>query len=117
MPNKLYRKAYDFNKSWWHEMYNEFGTYELDHLYGRVGIRLCCPILFQLAPRNHHDHYQHRNQLKEAYRKHLTAIENNVIIKGERCDKKISWHCDKCYFFNMGVQSASPPLDNVDSGK
>jgi len=92
------KKAYEFNKKWWHNLYNPYSKYELHHIYGRVGILLCCPRFWRLALHGHQDNWKWVEQLKKDNREDLLTLMKNISPYAN-CTKELFIECEKCYFF------------------
>lgn len=93
-------KAYDVNKKIFHRNFFVlgFGSAELHHIFGRVGIAKCCLRLFARATFNHSDDYKWVKKLRIERKEDYEKAKNN-FLKQLGCKEKIFKECNYCYFF------------------
>ena len=90
-----FKKAYELSKIWFHSLPENIGL-ELHHVWGRVGIFLCCRIGMVGLTRGEHNSWEILKEIRhEMVGKKLMVMDNYDRMTG-KCREIIDVKCEKC---------------------
>jgi hypothetical protein len=89
MPDSLILKVYNHNKKQFHSRLASLRIRgrELHHVFGRVGVRKACPILWVALSKVEHESPQVLKQWRESLREAEREIAKHYI-RGEGCKRQ-----------------------------
>ena len=97
MHNRI-EKAWDYWKGLLHSFPRNYGR-QLHHIFGRIGVRKCCPAFMIMLTQSQHDNYIYKAQLRDSNREVLRKVESNYD-KRVGCAEVIFDFCLECPMCN-----------------